>query len=253
MTACPELSIVVPAYNEEAVIGRLIESVQHEVTAQGASWELVVVDDGSADQTVSVVAAAAAADARVRLVQGDHRGKGAALRHGIAAARGRWVFMADADLSMPWDNLPRFIGHARRGHADVVIGSREAAGARRAGEALGRRVSGRVFNALVRLIALPGLQDTQCGYKLLSDKAARTLIPHLTIDGFAFDVELLVLARLAGFEIAEVGITCNCRHDSRVRVGAAIGACADILRVKRNTRRGTYASLVTNTPREHCV
>ena len=253
MTPRPELSIVVPAYNEEAVIGQLVASVQAEVPAHAADWELLVVDDGSADRTAAVVAERAASDPRVRLVPGAHKGKGAALRQGMMAARGRWIFMADADLSMPWDNLPRFLAHARQGAADVVIGSREARGAVRTGEALGRRLSGRVFNALVRFVALPGLQDTQCGYKLLSEKAARTLVPHLTIDGFAFDVELLVLARLAGFEIAEVGITCNCRHDSRVRVGAAMSAFADILTVKRNTRRGTYASLATNAPREHCA
>ena len=108
--------------------------------------------------------------------------------------------MADADLSMPWDNLSRFLdAAAQRDAPQIVIGSREAPGAERTGEAWSRRVSGRVFNALVRLFAVPGIADSQCGYKMLSADAVAALAPHLTLDGFAFDVELLYLARLAGF------------------------------------------------------
>jgi dolichyl-phosphate beta-glucosyltransferase len=131
-----------------------------------------------------------------------------------------------------------------------VIGSREAPGAERTGEAWRRRVTGRVFNALVRLIAVPEIQDSQCGYKLLSADAVAALLPHLTIDGFAFDVELLFLARLAGFEILEVGITCHCRHDSRVRFGPGTAAVVDILRVNVNARRGRYAALMPAAPPE---
>ncbi len=249
MSERPHLSIVVPAFNEEAVIGHFIESVKTEIARMEMTWEIVVADDGSQDRTGAIVREVARQDARVRLLALAHRGKGAALRDGIRAARGSWVFMADADLSMPWDNLPRFLDPATRdGGPHVVIGSREAIGAERTGDSLGRRASGRVFNAMVRLIALPGLQDTQCGYKLLSAEAATALGPHLTIDGFAFDVELLVLARLAGFHILEVGITCRSRHDSRVRVGAAVAAFFDILRVEWNSRRGRYAALSAAAP-----
>ena len=251
MSARPLLSIVVPAYNEQAAIGHFIESVNAEVAVLGVSWELLVVDDGSADDTAAIVRDAARRDDRVRLLEMPHRGKGAAIRHGLHAARGRWIFMADADLSMPWDNLQRFLDPVMgRSEPHIVIGSREAPGAQRSGETRGRRFSGRVFNGLVRLFVLPGIQDSQCGYKLLSAEVATTLAPHLTIDGFAFDVELLFLARVAGFEIREVGITCHCRLDSRVRVRLGMAAVVDVLRVRVNARRGRYAALVPTSPRE---
>jgi len=240
----PLLSIVVPAYNEEAVIGRFIQSIHAEVTPLGFTWELLVVDDGSTDATVTVVRDAARVDGRVRLLETAHRGKGAAVRQGFLASRGEWVFMADADLSMPWDNLHRFfdMAAAEQPPPQVIIGSREAPGAQRTGEAWGRRFSGRVFNVLVRLFAVPGIYDSQCGYKMLSAEAVAALAPHLTIDGFAFDVELLCLARLAGFEIREVGIICHCRQDSRVRVRLGAAAVSDVLRVRLNLRRAIIDS-----------
>jgi glycosyltransferase involved in cell wall biosynthesis len=256
----PFLSIVVPAYNEQAVIGRFIESLRSDVARGGWSWEAIVVDDGSVDGTVRLVREAARADERIRLVEMPHRGKGAAVREGFRAARGEWVLMADADLSMPWDNLSRFLDlirapdpstrsgsprpkssgdNARAAEdkePDIIIGSREAPGAQRTGEAWSRRVSGRIFNGLVRLFAVPGIRDSQCGYKMLSAEAVAALTPHLTVDGFAFDVELLYLARLAGFRIREVGITCHCRQDSRVRVRAGMASVLDVLRVRMKSR-----------------
>jgi glycosyltransferase involved in cell wall biosynthesis len=234
----PFLSIVVPAYNEQAVIGRFIESVRSDVAREG-SWEAIIVDDGSVDGTARIVREAVRADERIRLVEAPHRGKGAAVREGFRAARGEWVLMADADLSMPWDNLSRFLDLIRAAEdkrPDIIIGSREAPGAQRTGEAWSRRVSGRIFNALVRLFAVPGIRDSQCGYKMLSAEAVAALTPHLTLDGFAFDVELLYLARLAGFRIREVGITCRCRQDSRVRVRAGMASVVDVLRVRMKSR-----------------
>jgi dolichyl-phosphate beta-glucosyltransferase len=145
--------------------------------------------------------------------------------------------MADADLAMPWGNLSRFLGAADEPDGpQVIIGSREAPGAERIGESRGRRVTGRIFNVLVRMFAVPGIRDSQCGYKMLSAEAVATLAPHLTVDGFAFDVELLYLARLAGFRIREVGITCHCRQDSRVRVRAGIASVLDLLRIRMKGR-----------------
>ena len=228
---------MVPAYNEEAVIGRFIESVRRDVARDGRSWEAIIVDDGSVDGTARLVREAARADERIRLVEAPHRGKGAAVREGFRAARGEWVLMADADLSMPWDNLSRFLDLTmHRDAPQLIIGSREAPGAQRTGEAWSRRVSGRIFNALVRVFAVPGIRDSQCGYKMLSAEAVAALTPHLTVDGFAFDVELLYLARLAGFRIREVGITCHCRQDSRVRVRAGMASVLDVLRVRMKSR-----------------
>ena len=237
-----------PAYNEQAVIGRFIDSVQIDVARAGLTWEAIVVDDGSVDETARIVREAAATDERIRLVEAPHRGKGAAVRRGFLAARGEWVLMADADLSMPWDNLSRFLDLTHNRDApQVIIGSREAPGAQRTGEAWSRRVSGRVFNALVRVFAVPGIRDSQCGYKMLSADAVAVLAPHLTVDGFALDVELLYLARLAGFRVREVGITCRCRQDSRVRVRAGMASVLDVLRVRLKPRAAMVADTIKGT------
>ena len=248
-----------PAYNEQAVIRRLIDSVRRDVTLAGLTWEAIIVDDGSVDGTAARVREAANGDDRIRLVEAPHRGKGAAVRQGFLAARGEWVLMADADLSMPWDNLSRFLdptqdrdaarpAEAReREGGQIIIGSREAPGAQRSGEAWSRRLSGRIFNALVRVFAVPGIRDSQCGYKMLSADAVAALTPHLTVDGFAFDVELLYLARLAGFRIREVGITCHCRQDSRVRVRAGIASVVDVLRVRLKPRAAMIPDTIKDT------
>ena len=241
------LSIVVPAYNEQEVIGRLIDSVRRDVTLAGLTWEAIIVDDGSVDGTAARAREAANGDDRIRIVEAPHRGKGAAVRQGFVAARGEWVLMADADLSMPWDNLSRFLDRTQDRDAQIIIGSREAPGAQRSGEAWSRRLSGRIFNALVRVFAVPGIRDSQCGYKMLSADAVAALTPHLTVDGFAFDVELLYLARLAGFRIREAGITCHCRQDSRVRVRAGIASVVDVLRVRLKPRTAMIPDTIKDT------
>lgn len=210
----------------------------------GCTWELLVVDDGSSDATGAVVEELAARDTRIRLVRGGHRGKGAAVRTGMLEARGEWRFMADADLSMPPDNLDRFVSAIRREPPpDIVIGSREAAGAQRIGEPWRRHAIGRVFNWIAQLLAVRGIRDTQCGYKLFSGESAAVLFRHQTVEGFAFDVELLLLARRAGFRIAEIGVVWNCRTDSRVAIGRGIAAFGQLLRIRWNAWTGRYAAL----------
>ena len=195
MTA-PALSVVVPTLNEEGCIDEFLERVSRFLQSRASSWEIIVVDDGSDDATVARVEQRIAVDPRVRLVRQQHCGKGAAVRRGMLAAQGAWRLMADADLSVSPDDWSVLLdAAAERSPAAVIAGSREAPGARRIGEPLTRHLIGRVFNSIVQLLVLPGIEDTQCGFKLLSADAARTLFPHLTIEGFAFDVELLFLAR----------------------------------------------------------
>jgi dolichyl-phosphate beta-glucosyltransferase len=160
--------------------------------------------------------------------------------------------MADADLAMPLDNLERFL-RAVSGTTvpHIVIGSREGPGAQRIGEHPMRRVIGRIFNGWVRILVLPGLADTQCGFKLFSATAAESLFPRLTVDGFAFDVELLVLARRAGFEVQETGIVWRGRADSRVAVARGAAAFGDVLKIWWNAVAGRYgpvASRASVTP-----
>jgi len=244
--SAPDLSVVVPAYNEEAAIGPCLNALRTHLDGLGVRWEVVVVDDGSSDGTVEIVKAHAAADPRVRVVLGGHTGKGGAIRCGALEARGTWRFMADADLAMPLDNLNRFVRSISGAAAPhVVIGSREGPGSQRVGEHPMRHVIGRIFNAWVRLLVLPGIADTQCGFKLFSAAAAEALFPRLTIEGFAFDVELLVLARRSGFHVEETGIVWHGRPDSRVAFGRGAAAFGDVLRIWWNARTGRYGPMAS--------
>ena len=238
----PELSVVVPVFNEAAGIAASVGRLSDYLDRRQVAWELVVVDDGSADETVAVVRELTARDQRIRMVLGGRRGKGAAVRRGMMEATGSWRFMADADLSMPADNIGRFFSTLQDSSPapHILIGSREAVGALRIGEPWVRHVAGRLFNLVVRAVGVPGLQDTQCGFKMFSAEAARALFPHTTIDGFAFDVELLFLARRAGFRVREVGIEWHCRVAGRVSAWRGAAAFADILRVRWNGWRGRY-------------
>ena len=229
-----------PTFNEESRIATLIDRVRSYLESSPLSWELVIVDDGSTDRTAARVEAESLADSRVRLIRAEHRGKGAAVRRGMLAADGACRFMADADLAVPIDHLPRFLDAIRAGQADIVIGSREAAGAERRGESVRRHALGRVFNALVQMVALPGIRDTQCGFKMLRAEAADAILPHLTIDGFAFDVEMLFVARRAGSRIVEMGVICDYGPGTRVDAGRGAAAFVDILRVRWQAWRGRY-------------
>ncbi|MDA1183395.1 MAG: glycosyltransferase family 2 protein [Acidobacteria bacterium] len=237
----PDLSVVVPAFNEGDTIGGCLRDLQAHLEGLSLTWEIVVVDDGSTDGTRGVVEEFTKAEPRIRLVTGARAGKGAAVRRGMLEAHGAWRFMADADLAMPLDNLDRFLSLVDGASPpDVLIGSREAPGAERQGEHWLRYVIGRVFNRYVRMLVLPGITDTQCGFKLFSAAAVEHLFQRVTVGGFAFDVELLVLARRAGYEIREVGIAWHGRPDSRVAVTRGAAAFGDVLRVWWNAWTGRY-------------
>lgn len=243
-----DLSVVVPVLNEEDCIESFLQRVSRALDARRLAWEIVVADDGSTDGTVALVEAWMRHEGRVRLLRRPHRGKGSALRDGMLSAQGKWRFMADADLSVAPDDWGAFLDAAQAPvAADLILGSREAPGARRIGEPLRRHLIGRVFNVIVRLFAVPGIHDTQCGFKLLSAAAATRLLPHLTIAGFAFDVELLFLARRCGFRIQEVGVIWTCRTDSRVRLSRGAAAFADIVRIRWRANRGRYDRLSPQT------
>ena len=232
-TSTPFLSVVVPALNEEGCIGAFIDQMRRELSILVPSWEIVVVDDGSTDRTETIVAAEARADERIRLITRPHHSMAAALQQGMAAAKGRWRFMADADLAMPVDNLGRFLTLLRADHPpDIIIGSRRAAGSPRIGERWWRHVVDRVFNYTVRALAVSGIRDTQCGFKMFSAAAADAVFPRLTITGFAFDVEMLFLARRAGLDVREVGIVWHGRDDSRVGLCRVAAPFADVLRIR---------------------
>jgi dolichyl-phosphate beta-glucosyltransferase len=169
-----------------------------------------------------------------------HRGKGGAVRAGLLAAQARYRFICDADLSMPVHELPRFMPPAL-GDADIAIGTREGAGARRVGEPLSRHLAGRAFNTLVRWLLVPGIQDTQCGFKMFTAEAVEAVFPHVTVDGWAFDLEALVIAGRRGLRIREVPIEWHYREASHLRMlrdGA--GMFRELLRIRVRLRQGAY-------------
>ena len=215
MSTC-YLSVVIPAYNEEDRLPDTLVKVDAYLSRQSYDWEIIVSDDGSEDDTAAVVRNAAIHTANLRLLTLPHRGKGSAVKHGMLAAKGQHRFLCDADLSMPIELLETLLP-PRAPTTDIVIGSREAPGARRIGEPLRRWLMGRLFNAMTQLLAVPGISDTQCGFKVFNASAAQTLFPLQTLDGFAFDAELLFLARRLGLSIGEVGIEWHYRTESKVR------------------------------------
>ncbi len=215
MSAC-YLSVVIPAYNEERRLPDTLAAVEDYLGRQPYTWEIIVADDGSEDGTAGVVQRAAQGRDRIQLLTLPHRGKGSAVKHGMLAGRGRFRFLCDADLSMPIEHLARLLPE-NAPVADIVVGSREASGANRIGEPRRRWVMGRIFNGMTRLLAVPGIADTQCGFKIFGADAAEELFSQQTLDGFAFDAEILFLARRRGFTIAEVGIDWHYRSESKVR------------------------------------
>lgn len=231
-----DLSVVIPAYNEAERLPPTLRRVREYLETWGGSYEILVVDDGSKDETV---ARAEAAGVRV-LRNGVNRGKGYSVRHGMLAAQGARRLMTDADLSTPMEELPRLLKIMDEGYG-VVIASRALPGANlEIRQPWYRENSGRVFNLCVRLLALPGLHDTQCGFKLFSAEAARDAFTTARLDGFSFDVEALFLARRQGHRIAEIPVTW--RNDAASRVGALSGFVAflDLLRIRTNAWAGHY-------------
>jgi len=206
-----------------------------------------VVNDGSSDSTVSIVVKLSESDGRIKLIDLPHGGKGAAVRRGMDEARGEWRFLCDADLSMPIDNLVRFFAGVD-GHPeyDVAIASREAPGARRFNEPKSRHVKGRLFNYAVKILALRGIEDTQCGFKLFSAESATRLFPHQSLDGWAFDVELLVMAKKAGFGVGEVPIDWYYGEGSKMTLAKGIVAVLDVAKVGLNNLLGRYGILLRN-------
>ncbi|MEA2561814.1 MAG: dolichyl-phosphate beta-glucosyltransferase [Acidobacteriota bacterium] len=226
-----DISVVIPAYNEAERLGSTLERTVDYLSQRGLSYEVLVVDDGSRDHTVQV--AEAFADRGVRVIRHEqNRGKGAAIKTGVLASRGAEVLLSDADASTPIEQLEKL--QRRLPEAPVVLGSRAVAGADiRQHQPFYREVMGKTFNRLIRLVGVHGLYDTQCGFKLLQGEAAREIGAELTIDGFAYDVELVWLARRHGYRVIEVGVIWVDSPDSRVDpVRSSLAMLRDVVRMR---------------------
>lgn len=215
----PDLSVVVPAYNESGRIERALAEVTRFLEGRGRNWEVIVIDDGSSDQTALMVQRFHAGDRRVQLVRhGKNRGKGAAVRTGVAATRGAKVLVMDADLATPISELD-VVERVLAEGAQVVAGSRAAPGANvtRAQSPL-RVLLGRAGNLWIRALAVPGIQDTQCGFKLFDGDVARKLFALCREDRFGIDIEALCIARRhLRVRVAEVGVRWEHQDGSKVR------------------------------------
>jgi glycosyltransferase involved in cell wall biosynthesis len=234
------LSIIIPAHNEEHRLPPTLMAVNAFLDKQPYASEILVVENGSQDLTAVVTEAFAAEHSRVKLLQTAGRGKGLAVRHGMLTGQGEYRFICDADLSMPIEELPKFLP-PQCGEYSVAIGSREAPGARRFNEPPYRHMQGRVFSALVKWFAVPGFEDTQCGFKCFHAPAAEDLFRAQVFNGMSFDVEVLFIARKRGYHIIEIPINWYYRAESRVHpILDPLRMLRDILIVRRNWMAGRY-------------
>jgi dolichyl-phosphate beta-glucosyltransferase len=228
------ISVVIPAFNERARIPATLERVREYFDAAGEEYEVIVVDDGSVDDTVEFVEVATRTWPQLSLIAlPRNHGKGAAVRAGMLQARGEHRLFSDADLSTPIEELPRLREHLG-GRCQVAIASRALEGATIGVHQPGRReMMGRTYNRLVRLLVLPGLHDTQCGFKVFSAEAATVCFQPLRTMRFGFDAEVLVRARRQGWVVAEVPVHWNHRDDSRVSALRDSGVVlADLIRLR---------------------
>lgn len=242
MSTRPDLSVVFPAYDEESRLEPTLREAAAYAAARGLAAELIVVDDGSRDGTCALVRRMGDELPSLRLIRlAANRGKGHAVRSGVVNARGARVLFADADGATPIAELAR-LEAALDGGAEVAIGSRALASAQTTVRArLHRRVIGRAFHLLVRTLTVRGFQDTQCGFKLFTARAAHDLFSRMRMDGFSFDVELLLMARRRGYPVAEVPV--NWTHVPGSRVNLVVDSArmaADLFVIRARALRGDY-------------
>lgn len=250
--ARPLLSIIIPAYNEERRLPQSMNKIVAWRQTVPFEVEILVVENGSRDRTTEIAEEFARRHPDIRVLH-SAKGKGAAVREGMLLGRGDYLFICDSDLSMPIAEVEKFLPPQLVGY-DVAIGSREAPGAVRYNEPQYRHLMGRVFNLIVRVLAIPGFQDTQCGFKMFKRETAHAVFPQLTYSGWTFDVEALFIAIKLGARVVEVPIHWYFDADSRVEpLRDTWHMFWDVVRIRWNSLRGLYnqpvvATLPSKTP-----
>ena len=231
-----DLSIVVPAHNEAQRIGATLDQLLAYGTPRFERFELIVVDDGSSDGTGELIERGW--NGRVRLVRRPRRGgKGAAVRSGVEAARGTWILVVDADLSIPIEELEKLAPFAEE--SAIVIGSKRAPGSDLTYPPL-RRFLGGIGQNLISLFVVSGFHDTQCGFKLFRADVAKELFRRPRIDGFGFDFEVLYLARRYAHRVSEVPVRCAHQLGGSVRLKSYWVVLTEIFAVSWNRASGKY-------------
>ncbi|GIT16762.1 MAG: hypothetical protein CM1200mP38_4190 [Dehalococcoidia bacterium] len=248
----PFLSIIVPTFNESAEIHKTLKTIKTFLDSQIFSWEIIIVDDGSNDNTTEIVEASILENRNFHLIKNSHLGKGAAVRTGMLAAKGELRLMCDADLSMPVNFIDNFIQSYQDGF-DITIGSREIEGSKRFEEPHFRHVRGRIFNFWLRLLGINKFQDTQCGFKSFSAPIANFLFKQLEIVGFGFDVELMHIASKQNqIKIQELPIEWHHNLNSKVRpFRDPFLMIRDSIKVKWKNFKGKYNSVYRSENQEN--
>ncbi|PKN02066.1 MAG: glycosyl transferase family 2 [Elusimicrobia bacterium HGW-Elusimicrobia-1] len=236
------ISVIIPAFNEEKRLGPTIERMLAYLAADGGDFEILVVDDGSADGTAAV-AESFAARGKVRLIRSDvNRGKGFSVKRGVEEARMEFILFSDADLSTPIEELSKLKSSLDGADADMAAGSRAATGADVAlHQPFYREMMGKVFNKIARTLTFGRIKDSQCGFKLFRKNAAKKLFALSRIDGFAFDAEIIFLAQKKGFGVVEVPVRWINNPNTRVSaVRDSVKMLVELVRIRINYMLGRY-------------
>ncbi len=241
-----ELSVIIPVYNEEKRVSKTLEAAFKYLKAKRIKAEILIVDDGSSDETLKVVGKFKSKNASGQVLkvlkQSTNRGKGAAVKAGTLAARGEIVLYMDADNATPLSEFEKFKPAFKKG-MDVIVGSRAVDRTQvKVRQPLYREVIGRIGNVIIQLLLIPGISDTQCGFKAFTKKAAKSIFPLQTIEGFGFDVELLFIAKIQGFSILETSV--QWMDDPNTRVNAlrdSIRTFTELFIIRWNDIKGLYS------------
>lgn len=236
------VSVIIPAYNEAERLPSTLQDLNDFFRMRGYSWQIIVVDDGSEDNTSKIVESLSRSFATLTLIRlEENRGKGYAVRHGVGAADGKYIIFMDADGSTPIEEIDRLKASIDDG-IDIAIGSRAMKSKYTKVKALWhRKLLGRIYNSIVNLLILPGIEDTQCGFKMFKVQVAKDLFSRVTADRFSFDVELLFLARRLGYSIAEIPVNWTNVPGSKVHlVRDSLRMLWDILRFRWQAIMGVY-------------
>jgi dolichyl-phosphate beta-glucosyltransferase len=241
LTAEPQISVVIPAYNEEVRILPTVGAVAAYMCARGEPWELIVADDGSYDSTVPLLEGLSFPNMKVLRAE-RNAGKGNAVRRGMSVARGHYVLFLDADQSTPIEQFDRMLRYVVDGGFDVAVGSRAARGATVSSKSRLRHILSWGLQVLVRVFFGIRIRDTQCGFKLFKADVAKDLFGRQVIDGFSFDLELIYLAGRLGYRVAEVPVDWIDAPGSKVEeLKVVIGFLGDLLRIRVSDLRGVYS------------
>lgn len=236
------LSVIIPAYNEEKNIRKTIESIYKYLFDRDLEHEIIVVTDGSTDQTDEIVRSMFSIIPTLQLLDYiQNRGKGFAVRQGMIRAKGQYRLFTDADNATTIDHIEKMMPFFRNGY-DVVIGSMALSESviAKGSEPLWRRIFGKMGNVFIQILAVPGIRDTQRGFKMITAKAAENIFPKMTIDGWGFDIEILALARKFGYKIKEIPVNWKNDPNSHVNLKAYFQVLTETVKIRWNLITGKY-------------